>query len=82
MSQDHDVEVEQEANWKTAKAEIGKKLCGMDWREAIDRLDLDDQRILDHDVETVAASNPLAAIIDWEFDLTFRSHPSPNQFSA
>src|SRR5262245_24482950 len=49
-----DVEVEDQATLEAGEPEIGQKLGLVDWEDLLDAFDLDDDRVLDHQVHSIA----------------------------
>ena len=56
--------------------EIGEKLRFVDWREAVDCLDFDDDGIFHKDIETIPSINTNVIIDDWQFHLRLERQAS------
>jgi hypothetical protein len=65
-----DVEVDKKAKWKPGELQIGQKLCTVERHQLVDRLDLDDQHIVDDQIETISTVQPCTSIDNGEFALT------------
>lgn len=55
ITQDNHVEIEQKPKRQVPETEVRQELCGMYWFDVGDRLDLDDDRLLDDEIEAVPA---------------------------
>jgi hypothetical protein len=64
------VEIDQQAHFETTQTEIGQHLSLLDRQEPLDRLDLDEELLLDHDVHPIAAIQLDGLVEDWQGHLS------------
>jgi hypothetical protein len=73
----HDVEVEEEPEVKARQLEVGQHLGIVDGRELSDRLDLDEDRALDQQVDPVPCIDQYVVVAHRELLLSLDSEPTP-----
>ena len=64
-----DVEIQQIPQFEAAESEIGQHLSHMDWCETLNRLDLDNDFVLDEDINPETRFNPLSVVFDRKGEL-------------
>jgi len=63
--QQSDIEVDQQPGLQAGQLHVGQQLRLVDTLDLIDALQLDDQHVLHEDVDTVAAVEPNALVLNW-----------------
>lgn len=76
------IEVDQESKSFLAQLEIRKQLCLMNWQQSINRLDLDDDLIIDEQVEPIANLQLDVAVDEWNWNLGFYINAAISQLES
>lgn len=82
IPQVRDIEVDQEPESLSRKAQIGEKLRVVDRPEGIDALDFDDQAVPDQEIESIRAIEPDPAVLHDQRDLSPERQAGQCEFTA
>ena len=74
------VEVHQQGKTASRELQVGHHLSGVDGIEVIDRLQLDDDRFLDQEIQAITAIDAYSLVDDRQFLLPFDTQPTLEQF--
>src|SRR5580704_570783 len=76
------VEVDEQADGQIRQAQVGHHLRFVNWRQAFDRLELEQDLLLYNEVDTVAAIAEHSLVADRNGSLTLETHLAERQLSA
>ena len=82
MTKQFDIEIDKKAHSKLTKAQVREKLCLMNWKSLIDRLDLDSDLVRDHKVHPIATIKMDALVVDGKRNFGAKPYPSDRQLPA